>query len=134
MALQLPRPPLSRIDADGSNEEAHEPHGTTRQNRAPRRALIQLASRSSRLLMCTHQAASVTSFPLIHGRVVRGRRPRQLVCEPVSGARRLRLLASGDGWSLVSLEGEPVFSAAGLSGRWRCLEFAQHNGVVALVS
>ncbi|MGO9884151.1 MAG: hypothetical protein ACLPV4_14165 [Solirubrobacteraceae bacterium] len=52
----------------------------------------------------------------------------------MSGARRLRLLASGDGWSLVSLEGEPVFSAAGLSGRWRCLEFAQHNGVVALVS
>ena len=52
----------------------------------------------------------------------------------MSGARRLRLLASGDGWSLVSLEGEPVFSAAGLRGRCRCLEFAQHNGVVALVS
>lgn len=27
MALQLPRPQLSRIDADGSNEEAREPHG-----------------------------------------------------------------------------------------------------------
>jgi hypothetical protein len=74
----------------------------------------------------------VTFFPVIHSRVVRGRRRRQL--DPVSGARRLRLLASGDGWSLVSLEGEPVFSGAGLRGRWRCLEFAQHNGVVALVS
>jgi hypothetical protein len=84
--------------------------------------------------MCEHQAASVTSFPLIHGRVVRGRRPPQLVCGRVSGARRLRLLASVDGWSLVSLDGEPVFSAAGLRGRWRCLEFAQHNGVVALLS
>lgn len=84
--------------------------------------------------MCTHQAASVTSLPVIHSRVVRGRRPPQLVCDRVSGARRLRLLASGDRWSLVSLDGEPVFSAAGLRGRWRCLEFAQHNGVVALLS
>jgi hypothetical protein len=76
----------------------------------------------------------MTAFPVIHSRVERGRRPRRLVCDRVSGARRLRLLASGDGWSLVSLEGEPVFSAAGLRGRWRCLEFAHHNGVVALVS
>jgi hypothetical protein len=57
-----------------------------------------------------------------------------LVRDAVSGTRRLRLLASGDGWSLVTLDGEPVFSAVGLSGRWRCLEFAQNNGVVALVS
>lgn len=84
--------------------------------------------------MCMHQAASVTFFPLTHGHVVRGRRPPQLACDRVSSARRLRLLAIGDGWSLVSLEGEPVYSAAGLRGRWRCLEFAQHNGVVALVS
>jgi hypothetical protein len=52
----------------------------------------------------------------------------------VSGARQLRLVASGDGWSLVSLEGEPVFSADGLRGRWSCLEFAHSRGVVALVS
>jgi hypothetical protein len=76
----------------------------------------------------------VTSLPVIHGRAGRQRRPRRPVCDPLSGARRLRLLASGDGWSLVSLEGETVFSAAGLRGRWHCLEFAQNNGVVALVS
>jgi hypothetical protein len=52
----------------------------------------------------------------------------------VSGARQLRLVASGDGWSLVSLDGEPVFSADGLRGRWCCLEFAHNHGVVALVS
>jgi hypothetical protein len=52
----------------------------------------------------------------------------------VSGARQLRLVASGDGWSLVSLDGEPVFSADGLRGRWCCLEFAHTRGVVALVS
>jgi hypothetical protein len=52
----------------------------------------------------------------------------------VSGARQLRLVASGDGWSLVSLDGEPVFSADGLHGRWCCLEFAHTRGVVALVS
>ena len=84
--------------------------------------------------MCMYQAASVTALPLIHTRAERRRRPRQLVCDAESGARRLQLLASGDGWSLVSLEGEPVFSAAGLHGRSRCLEFAQNNGVVALVS
>jgi hypothetical protein len=52
----------------------------------------------------------------------------------VSGFRQLRLVASGDGWSLVSLEGEPVFSADGLRGRRCCLEFAHNRGVVALVS
>ena len=75
----------------------------------------------------------MTSFPLNRSRVT-SRRPRQLVFDLVSSAPRLRLLASGDGWSLVSLDGEPVFSAAGLRGRSRCLEFAQNNGVVALVS
>jgi hypothetical protein len=52
----------------------------------------------------------------------------------VSGARQLRLVPSGDGWSLVSLEGEPVFSAEGLRGGWCCLAFAHDRGVVALVS
>jgi hypothetical protein len=49
-------------------------------------------------------------------------------------ARRLRLLPSGDGWSLVNLDGERVFSALGRSGRQRCLEFACAAGVVALIS
>ena len=48
-----------------------------------------------------------------------------LVSRRVIGARRLRLLPRGDGWSLVSVEGEFVFSALGLSGRRRCLEFAR---------
>jgi hypothetical protein len=52
----------------------------------------------------------------------------------VNRARQLRLVASGGGWSLVSLEGEPVFSADGLCGRRCCLEFAHSRGVVALVS
>jgi hypothetical protein len=74
------------------------------------------------------------SFSSIQSRVLRRGRARGLVRDAVSGTRRLRLLASGDGWSLVTLDGEPVFSAVGLGGRWRCLEFAQNNGVVALVS
>jgi len=52
---------------------------------------------------------------------------------PLSGERRLRLLPSGDGWSLVSDEGELVFSALGLSGRRQCLAFAQAQGVIALI-
>jgi hypothetical protein len=43
-------------------------------------------------------------------------------------------LPSGDGWSLVTLDGELVYSALGLSGRRRCLEFAQAEVVLALVS
>jgi hypothetical protein len=84
--------------------------------------------------MSAREAASVTTFPLIHSRGRRRARPHERVGDAVSGARQLRLVASGDGWSLVSLEGEPVFSAAGLRGRRCCLEFAQNRGVVALVS
>ncbi|HLJ04199.1 MAG TPA: hypothetical protein VKT31_12210 [Solirubrobacteraceae bacterium] len=47
---------------------------------------------------------------------------------------RLRLLPSGDGWSLLGPDGELVFSAPGLSARRRCLEFAQAEGVLALVT
>ena len=54
--------------------------------------------------------------------------------DPVGRARTLRLLPSGDGWSLVTLDGELVYSALGLSGRRRCLEFAQAEVVLALVS
>jgi hypothetical protein len=58
-------------------------------------------------------------------------RPRR---DYVSDLRRLRLLPSGDGWSLVSLDGRLVFSALGLSGRQRCLEFAQAHGTAVLAS
>jgi hypothetical protein len=49
-------------------------------------------------------------------------------------ARRLRLLPSGDGWSLVRADGALVFSALGCSGRRLCLEFARATGVLALAS
>jgi hypothetical protein len=102
--------------------------------RGPPRALTKFTSRSRRLIMSAREAASVTTFPLIHSRVRRRGRVRERVGDAVSGARQLRLVASGDGWALVTLAGEPVFSAAGLRGRWCCLEFAHNRGVVALVS
>jgi hypothetical protein len=49
-------------------------------------------------------------------------------------ARRLRLLPTGDGWSLVTRDGRLVFSALGLSGRRSCLQFALDKGVVALAT
>ena len=51
------------------------------------------------------------------------------LCVPVP---RLRLLASGDGWSLIGNDGRLVFSALGIGGRQRCLQYAQAHGVVAL--
>jgi hypothetical protein len=47
---------------------------------------------------------------------------------------RLRLLASGDGWSLLSPDGKLVFHALGVRGRRRCLEFARAHGVLAVIS
>jgi len=83
--------------------------------------------------MSGRHAASVTIFPLTGSRV--RRRARQHQGEAIGGFRQLRLVAAGDGWSLVSLAGEPVFSAEGRRrGRSRCLEFARDRGVVALVS
>jgi hypothetical protein len=47
----------------------------------------------------------------------------------------IQLLASGDGWSLVDRSsGDLVFSALGLSGRRRCLEYAHASGVLALIT
>jgi hypothetical protein len=46
---------------------------------------------------------------------------------------RLRLLASGDGWSLVSPDGHLVFQALGIQGRRRCLEYAHSEGVLAVL-
>jgi hypothetical protein len=47
---------------------------------------------------------------------------------------RLRLLPSGDGWSLVGPDGELVFQALGTGGRRQCLEFARAHGVLAVLS
>ncbi len=49
-------------------------------------------------------------------------------------AQRMRLMASGDGWSLVGHEGEVVFQALGISGRRQCLEAARERGVLAVFS
>jgi hypothetical protein len=46
----------------------------------------------------------------------------------------LRLLPSGDGWSLVADNGQLVFSALGAQGRRRCLQFARAAGVLRVVS
>ena len=53
---------------------------------------------------------------------------------PAARARQLRLLPNGDGWSLVNLDGELVFSALGTGGRRECLNFAATHGVVALIA
>jgi hypothetical protein len=47
---------------------------------------------------------------------------------------RLRLMAHGDGWSLVAADGKLVFSASGTQGRRRCLEYAYAEGVLAVLS
>ena len=46
----------------------------------------------------------------------------------------LRLLPTGDGWSLVTADGDLVFQALGTRGRRECLEFAQANSVLAVFS
>ena len=53
-----------------------------------------------------------------------------------SGARRmrLRLLQSGDGWSLISPDGKVEFYALGIEGRRRCLEYALAEGALTISS
>lgn len=58
--------------------------------------------------------------------------PGRMAANATGAVPRLRLLPSGDGWSLVSVEGKLVFSALGVSGRRRCLEFALAEGVAVL--
>jgi hypothetical protein len=74
----------------------------------------------------------VISFSLSDNRA----KPRRIEAGPRHRAgqaeRWLRLLPRGDGWSLVAADGELAFSARGLSGRRRCLEFARARGVIAL--
>jgi hypothetical protein len=47
---------------------------------------------------------------------------------------RLRLLQSGDGWSLVGPDGELMFHALGIQGRRRCLEYAYAEGALTISS
>lgn len=69
--------------------------------------------------------------------------PGRLRIRPATGPRggrgadhgvRLRLLPTGDGWSLVAAAGQLVFQAGGTDGRRRCLEFARTEGVLAVLS
>jgi hypothetical protein len=53
---------------------------------------------------------------------------------PAAGTLQLRLLPNGDGWSLVGLDGQLVFSALGTSGRRQCLNYAAAHGVVTLAA
>jgi hypothetical protein len=50
------------------------------------------------------------------------------------GRLRVRLVQSGEAWSLVSPDGESVFQASGRQARRRCLEVASAEGVLALLS
>jgi hypothetical protein len=52
----------------------------------------------------------------------------------VRGHVRVRLVQSGEGWSLVSPAGESVFQTSGKHARRRCLEFARAEGVLAVLS
>lgn len=65
--------------------------------------------------------------------------PRSIASGSASETRaearvKLRLLASGDGWSLIAPDGRLVFEALGAQGRRGCLEFARAHGVLALFS
>jgi hypothetical protein len=53
---------------------------------------------------------------------------------PTTAGVRVRLLPSGDGWSLVGPDGKVVFQALGTGGRRECLRFAQAHGVLAVFS
>jgi hypothetical protein len=81
------------------------------------------------VLTRANEPVSMTSYSLID-RIG----PRGLSDPHAVRTRSLRLLPSADGWSLVGLDGELVFSAVGLSGRKRCLEYAQARGALALIS
>ena len=58
--------------------------------------------------------------------------PRTAVATVAAPVVGLRLVTTGDGWSLVTPEGKLVFEAVGNAGRRRCLEFARAQGVLAV--
>lgn len=76
---------------------------------------------------------TMTSYSLIYG-PARAQAAETGRRSGFADRRRLRLLPSGDGWSLLGPDGRLVFSAPGLSARRRCLEFAQAEGVLAVTS
>lgn len=51
-----------------------------------------------------------------------------------SDDRRALLVASGDGWSLVTPSGRVLVRGHGRRSRRRCLEFAQATGILAIHS
>ena len=50
------------------------------------------------------------------------------------GRGRLKLLPTGDGWSLIGPDGAIAFRALGTRARRDCLEFARAHGVLAVFS
>jgi hypothetical protein len=72
--------------------------------------------------------------PSVDSRGAPGGLDHQATTPGGAGTRQLRLLPSGDGWALVGADGRIAFSALGLSGRRRCLEFARQHGVITLTS
>jgi hypothetical protein len=46
---------------------------------------------------------------------------------------QLRLVPSGDGWSLMTLDAQCVFHAPGPGARHRCLEFALNAGALSVL-
>ncbi len=47
--------------------------------------------------------------------------------------RYLRLRPTGDGWSLLSADGEVILRTLGNGGRQRCLEYAHELGVLSVL-
>jgi hypothetical protein len=52
----------------------------------------------------------------------------------VPTARRPRLCPTGDGWSLLSADGELLVHGLGTAGRRECLQAARRMGVLVLAS
>ena len=73
-------------------------------------------------------------IPLTHNSAAHRLHARSALTANTRANGRLRLLASGDGWSLVSPDGHLVFRALGIHGRRRCLEYAHSEGVLAILS
>jgi hypothetical protein len=73
-------------------------------------------------------------IPLTHNSTAHRRHPPSARATNTHANARLRLLASGDGWSLIGPDGHLVFQALGIQGRRRCLEYAHSEGVLAILS
>jgi len=60
--------------------------------------------------------------------------PPAASAEAALAGHALRLVASDGGWSLATSDGHVVFGAAGTDARRRCLEVAEREGVLVLLS